>query len=55
MVNLGVEGESIRRCIFRMCSLCALEEEPTKTVMQLVSNMTRANEMLDGNGEVIIL
>jgi hypothetical protein len=47
MVSLGVDVETIRRFMMKMCNVTGLDEERSKTLMQLVSNMTRASELLD--------
>ena len=46
MVNLS-EVELIRRFMVKMCTVTALDEERSKILMQLVSNMTRASELID--------
>lgn len=46
MVNIGVEVDTIRRFMLKICDFATIEDEQSKTLMQLLSNMTRANEQM---------
>eukprot|EP01119_Soliformovum_irregulare_P015900 TRINITY_DN4546_c0_g3_i1.p1 TRINITY_DN4546_c0_g3~~TRINITY_DN4546_c0_g3_i1.p1 ORF type:complete len:1390 (-),score=369.29 TRINITY_DN4546_c0_g3_i1:38-4207(-) len=54
MVNLGVAPDTIRRWMLKMCSMCSIEEDQAKILNQLLSNMSRANEMSKAEEEPLI-
>jgi hypothetical protein len=47
MIHVGVDAETIRRFIFDMSSVTSLPEDMTKQLVQLLSNMAKANELID--------
>ncbi len=49
MVNLGVSSDSLRRFMLKMMGICNIPEEEGKTLMGLVSNLTRANDLLQAD------
>ncbi|EGG13647.1 WD40 repeat-containing protein [Cavenderia fasciculata] len=47
MINLGSRPDLVRRFVNKMCSGINFDHERTETMMQVVSNITRARDMYD--------
>ncbi|KYQ88881.1 WD40 repeat-containing protein [Tieghemostelium lacteum] len=47
MINLGSQADLVRRFVNKMCSSINFDSERTDTMMQVVSNISRAREMID--------
>ncbi|EFA86527.1 WD40 repeat-containing protein [Heterostelium album PN500] len=47
MINLGSQPDLVRRFVNKMCTVINFDSDRTETMMQVVSNITRARDMSD--------
>eukprot|EP01133_Synstelium_polycarpum_P013717 gene13717-16171_t len=52
MINLGSQPDLVRRFVNKMCSGISFDSERTETMMQVVSNITRARDMYDMDDDI---
>ncbi|KAF2074373.1 hypothetical protein CYY_004307 [Polysphondylium violaceum] len=54
MINLGSQTDLVRRFVNKMCTCINFDAERTDTMMQIVSNISRARDMVDMDQDAIV-